>query len=218
MCNLCVTGLDESLGHADLHQMFSKFGQIKSAKVAIDHKTHKSKCYGHVWFMQEDSCMKAIAESQTYQNNTKMPYLCAIFEMSGLRHAKNFIREGYHTVTVINYPSCYTADELKSIFSHAPILNMSILPRKVLEKSSSWPEVQTRAEITFQSTVDAREACMLNGVKIRDTQLQVRPSDHQPAVMSDASKSMSTAPKPPVTTDGEFEISTFTGNFTGKPT
>ena len=148
-----------------------------------------------------------------------MPYLCKIFEMSGLRHARNFIREGYHTVTVINYPSCYTADELKSIFSHAPILNMSILPRKVLEKSSSWPEVQTRAEITFQSTVDAREACMLNGVKIRDTQLQVRPSDHQPAVaMPEASKSKSAAPKPPVTTDGEFEISTFTGNYTGKPT
>ena len=51
MCNLCVTGLDESIDSSDLHQMFSKFGQIKSAKVAIDHKTQKSKCYGYVWYL-----------------------------------------------------------------------------------------------------------------------------------------------------------------------
>ena len=35
-CNLCVTGLDESLTSEDLHAMFEKFGPVKSVKVATD--------------------------------------------------------------------------------------------------------------------------------------------------------------------------------------
>lgn len=35
-CNMCVTGLDESITAEDLHKMFSVFGQVKSAKVATD--------------------------------------------------------------------------------------------------------------------------------------------------------------------------------------
>ena len=79
-------------------------------------------------------------------------------------------------MSVINYPSYYNLEQLKNVFSHAPIVNCSVLPRKVLEKSSSWPEVQTRAEITFMSTVDAKESLMLDGVKIGNTIMQVRPS------------------------------------------
>lgn len=33
-CNLCVTGLDESLTSEDLHLIFQQFGDIKSCKVA----------------------------------------------------------------------------------------------------------------------------------------------------------------------------------------
>ena len=73
-CNLCVTGLDESLTLADLDKMFSKFGPIKSLKLPICPKTNKSMCYGYVWFEQEESCKAAIAESKTFKNNSKMPY------------------------------------------------------------------------------------------------------------------------------------------------
>ena len=66
-CNLCVTGLDESMTGDDLHVIFKKYGEIKSAKVAIDHQTSKSKCYGYVWFMSEESCKNAIVDSANYQ-------------------------------------------------------------------------------------------------------------------------------------------------------
>ena len=55
-CNLCVRGLDESLTSEDLHRMFERFGQVKSAKVSTDPSTMKSKCYGFVWFGSEDAC------------------------------------------------------------------------------------------------------------------------------------------------------------------
>ena len=66
-CNLCVIGLDESITGEDLHIIFSKYGDIKSAKVAADPLTSKSKCYGYVWFMSEESCKKAINDSANFQ-------------------------------------------------------------------------------------------------------------------------------------------------------
>lgn len=59
-CNLCVTGLDESLTSEDLHSMFSKFGELKSCKVSRDPATLKSKCYGYVWFYNESDCVSAL--------------------------------------------------------------------------------------------------------------------------------------------------------------
>ena len=60
---MCVTGLDETLTAEDLHLMYQRFGQVKSAKVAYDAETGKSKCYGFVWFMEENDCMQAILAS-----------------------------------------------------------------------------------------------------------------------------------------------------------
>lgn len=60
---MCITGLDESITAEDLHMIFGKFGEINSAKVAVDPTTLKSKCYGYVWFADEDSCRRAIYES-----------------------------------------------------------------------------------------------------------------------------------------------------------
>ena len=66
-CNLCVIGLDESITGEDLYIIFSKYGDIKSAKLAIDPLTSKSKYYGYVWFMSEESCKKAIEDSANFQ-------------------------------------------------------------------------------------------------------------------------------------------------------
>ena len=75
----------------------------------------------------------AILEAQNYLNSKQAPYPCKIFEMSGLRHAKAFVQpEGFQTVTVINYPEDYTAEELRSIFPDAPILSCIMLPKKSL--------------------------------------------------------------------------------------
>ena len=90
-CNMCVTGLDESLTSEDLHEMFQSFGSIKSAKVAIDASTRKSKCYGYVWFNEEQDCRSAILEARDFATSVRAPYPCSLFEMSGLRAANLFV-------------------------------------------------------------------------------------------------------------------------------
>ena len=59
-CNICVTGLDESLTSEDLHNMFSRFGDIKSCKVTLDPATGKSRGYGFIWFSTERACKFAL--------------------------------------------------------------------------------------------------------------------------------------------------------------
>ena len=160
--------------------MFSKFGTIKSAKISTNPTTLKSKCYGYVWFTNEEACQTAILEARGYLQSKRVPYACKLFELSGLRHAKTFVQpEGFQTVTVINYPEDYTGEELRSIFPDAPILSCIMLPRKSLEKSASWPSIKTRAEITFRTHEHAQDACMLDGVTICGMRLQVKPSTQQ---------------------------------------
>ena len=61
-CNICVTGLDETITSEDLHKMFSKFGEIKSCKVTLDPKTGKSRCYGYIWYSTEKACKSALKD------------------------------------------------------------------------------------------------------------------------------------------------------------
>ena len=88
---MCVTGLDESLTSEDLHEIFQSFGSIKSAKVAIDASTRKSKCYGYVWFNEEQDCKRAILEARDFVTSMRAPYPCSLFEMTGLRAANLFV-------------------------------------------------------------------------------------------------------------------------------
>jgi RNA recognition motif-containing protein len=57
LTNLCVKGIDSSLTEADLHLMFRRFGEIKSAKIARDPITSQSIGYGYVWFADEFACL-----------------------------------------------------------------------------------------------------------------------------------------------------------------
>ena len=93
-CNMCVTGLDESLTGEDLHVIFRKYGEIKSAKVAVDPQTSKSKCYGYVWFMNEENCKKAIDDSANFQSSKDVPYSCKLFQGYGLRQAQSYAGPG----------------------------------------------------------------------------------------------------------------------------
>ena len=87
-CNMCVTGLDESLTSADLHLIYSVYGAIKSCKVVHDPTTLKSKCYGFVWFEEEDGCKQAMLDAKNFLKGEKGAYQCSLFEMGGLRHAR----------------------------------------------------------------------------------------------------------------------------------
>lgn len=46
--NLFVVGLPYDLDDAELEEIFEKFGTVKSAKVAIDRETGKSRGFGFV--------------------------------------------------------------------------------------------------------------------------------------------------------------------------
>jgi len=46
--NLFVTGLMDDMDDVDLKEMFELYGEVKSAKVAVDKFTKKSRCFGFV--------------------------------------------------------------------------------------------------------------------------------------------------------------------------
>ena len=100
-CNLCVTGLDESLTSEDLHVMFSKFGEIKSCKVSMDPKTGKGRGYGFVWFTTEKACNLALKIKA-------FPYKTMLYKDFCVRAAEQVVGTNIKdskTVLVSGYPA-----------------------------------------------------------------------------------------------------------------
>jgi RNA recognition motif-containing protein len=57
---LFVAGLPYDLDDAELEEIFEKFGPVKSAKVAMDKETGKSKGFGFVELQNEEDGNQAI--------------------------------------------------------------------------------------------------------------------------------------------------------------
>lgn len=96
-CNLCVTGLDDSITSEDLHALFHKFGEIKSSKVAHDPKTGKSRSYGYVWFTTEKACSAAMAASKD------LPYQVQLYRSFCIRECEPQ-QTTHGTVSIQGYP------------------------------------------------------------------------------------------------------------------
>jgi RNA recognition motif-containing protein len=58
--NLFVAGLPYDLDDAELEEIFEKFGTVKSAKVAMDKETGKSRGFGFVEMPVEEEAKDAI--------------------------------------------------------------------------------------------------------------------------------------------------------------
>jgi RNA recognition motif-containing protein len=58
--NIFVAGLPYDLDDAELEEIFEKFGEVKTAKVAIDKETGKSRGFGFVDMPNKDEAMQAI--------------------------------------------------------------------------------------------------------------------------------------------------------------
>jgi RNA recognition motif-containing protein len=58
--NIFVAGLPYDLDDAELEEIFEKFGQVKTAKVAIDKETGKSRGFGFVDMPVKEEAMEAI--------------------------------------------------------------------------------------------------------------------------------------------------------------
>ena len=58
--NLFVAGLPYDLDDAELEEIFEKFGVVKSAKVAMDKETGKSRGFGFVEMPNDSEAKEAI--------------------------------------------------------------------------------------------------------------------------------------------------------------
>ena len=58
--NIFVAGLPYDLDDAELEEIFEKFGEVKTAKVAMDKETGKSRGFGFVDMPNKDEAMQAI--------------------------------------------------------------------------------------------------------------------------------------------------------------
>ena len=59
--NIYVGNLPYSVRDADLSELFSQFGDVKSAKVIMERETDRSKGFGFVEMETEDGAQQAIA-------------------------------------------------------------------------------------------------------------------------------------------------------------
>ncbi|ATL47984.1 RNA-binding protein [Chitinophaga caeni] len=58
--NIYVANLNYRLNDEDLHQLFSEFGQVTSAKIIKDHETGRSRGFGFVEMPNEEEGLKAL--------------------------------------------------------------------------------------------------------------------------------------------------------------
>ena len=58
--NLFVAGLPYDVDNAELEEIFEKFGPVRSAKVAMDKETGKSRGFGFVDMQNEEDGKQAI--------------------------------------------------------------------------------------------------------------------------------------------------------------
>ena len=65
--NLFVYHLPKRFTDKDLFQLFSRIGNIVSAKVYVDRQTHESKCFGFVSFQHTYEAAMAIKQFNGYQ-------------------------------------------------------------------------------------------------------------------------------------------------------
>ena len=59
--NIFVAGLPYDLDDAELMEIFEKFGEVKSAKVAMDRETGKSRGFAFVDMPVKEEAMEAIS-------------------------------------------------------------------------------------------------------------------------------------------------------------
>jgi hypothetical protein len=111
--------------------MFMKFGEIKSCKVARDPQTLKSRCYGYVWFMNEDDCATALKASD------QIPYQVQYYKSFCLRACEQTEKPLNSTIVISGYPQSYTENDLKELIGPETIDSVNFTTAK--------------AEVTFKT-------------------------------------------------------------------
>ncbi|CAM9615279.1 unnamed protein product [Discosporangium mesarthrocarpum] len=87
-CNLFVFHIPNTMTNDALFRLFSKFGNVISARIMVEKTTGRSRGYGFVSYDNRDSAEKAIAQMNGYQIEHKR---------LKVQHKKEKERDRYHT-------------------------------------------------------------------------------------------------------------------------
>jgi len=60
--NIFVAKLTPAITSEDLKDLFSEYGEVKSANVIMDRETNRSKCFGFVEMRNREDALKAIED------------------------------------------------------------------------------------------------------------------------------------------------------------
>jgi len=124
--NIFIKNLDPSIGHKELYDTFSAFGNILSCKVAFDENGH-SKGFGFVHFESQESANRAITEV-----NDKMIYHRIVyvgkFESKKERHQQ--IESSWTNVYIKDISPEISDSEIRDIFGHYGNITSAVIMRK----------------------------------------------------------------------------------------
>lgn len=145
--SLLVKNIDTRMTQKEFYQIFLKYGDINSAKIEYD-DLGVSKGFGYICYYDGQSAEKAKKEL----NNIQFYGKC--FEIVNLIPFKSNTLHSNNTVSVYNFPTEFTEDDLKKLFSkYGEVKFVSIYRSK--KGSSSGSGMVTFADF------DATNKCIL---------------------------------------------------------
>ncbi len=94
--NIYICNLNQSITAAELMELFSPYGTVKSAKIINDHTTGRSRGFGFVEMPDDEAAKKAIAdlheaqyEGKVISVNEARPKTSNGYSNSGFNHSSN---------------------------------------------------------------------------------------------------------------------------------
>jgi polyadenylate-binding protein len=124
--NIFIKNLDPLIGHKELFDTFSAFGNILSCKVAFDENGH-SKGFGFVHFESQDSANRAIDEVNGKMINNRIVYV-GKFESKKERHQQ--IESSWTNVYIKDISPDVSDTELRDIFVPFGHITSVVIMRK----------------------------------------------------------------------------------------
>jgi len=124
--NIFIKNLDPSIGHKELYDTFSAFGNILSCKVAFNEGGH-SKGFGFVHFESQDSANRAINEVNDKMINNRIVYV-GKFESKKERHQQ--IESSWTNVYIKDISPEISDREIRDLFALYGPITSAVIMRK----------------------------------------------------------------------------------------
>ena len=160
-----MQNLDKSIDGRALHEIFSRFGTIKSCKIETD-SYDESKGYGFVQFDSEEAAQKAIDKLDGMLINDKQLYVGRFVSKEERDAALS--RAKFNNIYVKNLSATTSEEDLRKIFGEYGRITSVAVMRDVNGKSKCF------GFVNFDNADDAAKAVeALNGKKFDDKEWYV---------------------------------------------